>query len=364
MKQGNADNVVLSLTVSSLRLPMAVLVVFIHTQFATVMIYGQMAINSGQFPVYCFVEQILCSMMLRMAVPFFFFVSGYFFFKSGILTMRSYIDKLKRRANTLLLPYMVWNMLYMLLYFATQKFLPSYASGRNMMLLNYGFADWIRAFWVYSDGMPICGPLWFLRDLMLVMLFAPLLYFMLKKLKAFTLVVFAVLYLYCPIETDPSIPFLAAFYFSFGAWFSLRGSDFAATFSRYRWSLAAVCFILAVVDIDRWLNGVDAYYEIRELLVFVEMMMVIGFVAHSISKKRSIPVAATMAGAAFFVFAFHSMPIALARKLWVTLLPINELSLIVGLFVLPLLISAIGVGMYWLVRRYCAKFAVLLTGGR
>lgn len=94
------------------------------------------------------------------------------------------------------------------------------------------------------------------------------------------------------------------------------------------------------------------------------MMMVIGFVAHSISKKRSIPVAATTAGAAFFVFAFHSLPIALARKLWVTLLPINELSLIVGLFVLPLLISAIGVGMYWLVRRYCAKFAVLLTGGR
>ena len=116
MKQGNADNVVLSLTVSSLRLPMAVLVVFIHTQFATVMIDGQMTINSGQFPVYCFVEQILCSMMLRMAVPFFFFVSGYFFFKSGILTLRSYIDKLKRRANTLLLPYMVWNMLYMLLF--------------------------------------------------------------------------------------------------------------------------------------------------------------------------------------------------------------------------------------------------------
>ena len=363
MKQENADNAVLSLTVSSLRLPMAMLVVFIHTQFATVMIDGQMAVNSEHLPVYNFAELVLCNMIPRMAVPFFFFVSGYFFFKSGALTLRSYIDKLKRRARTLLLPYMMWNLVYVLLYFATQMFLPSYTSGRNKLVVEYSFTDWLNVFWVHCDGMPICGPLWFLRDLMLVILFAPLLYFMLKKFKAFTLVLFAVLYLYWPIETDPSIPFFAAFYFSFGAWFSLRGVDFAVMFSRHRWSLAAVCLILAVIEVVRWRSGVDCFYEVRELFVLVEMMMVIGFVAHHISNKRT-PLVAASAGGAFFVFAFHSMPLVLARKLWVTLLPINELSLIVGLFVLPLLISAIGVGMYWLVRRYCAKFSVLLTGGR
>lgn len=363
MKQENADNAVLSLTVSSLRFPMTILVVFIHTQFVTVMIDGQMVVNNEHLPVYGFAELVLCNMISRMAVPFFFFVSGYFFFNSGTLTFRSYIDKLKKRARTLLLPYIVWNLVYVLLFFATQMFLPSYTSGRNKLVVDYGFSDWLNVFWVHCDGMPICGPLWFLRELMLVMLVAPLLYFMLKKLKAFTLVAFAALYLYCPFETDPSIPFFAAFYFSFGAWFSIRGVDFAATFSRQRWSLAVVYFILAVVEVVCWYNGVNGFYEIRELLVFVGMMMVIGFVAHHISNKRKTLVATT-AGGAFFVFAFHSMPLVLARKLWVTLLPINELSLIVGLVVLPFVISAIGLGIYWMLRRYCAKFAVIFTGGR
>ncbi|MGM9803925.1 MAG: acyltransferase family protein [Muribaculaceae bacterium] len=357
------DKGVLSLTVSALRLPMAIGVVFIHISFSSVMVQGHFAIDRAQVPVYAIFEQLLCNQFVRIAVPFFFFVSGYFFFKEGNLTLRSYIAKLKRRAYTLLMPYMTWNMIYVLLYFVTQCFICSLTSGRNKLVVDYGLIDWLNVFWSLKDGMPICYPLWFVRDLMLVVVLSPLVYVLLQKLKVIALVVFALLFLYCPIDSEPALPLFGMFYFAFGAWFSLRRVDFTVAFSRHRWLLAVLYVILTLIDVLRWYNGVDGFYEIRELSLLVGLMMVIGFVAHYISRCGQVRVLAP-AGCAFFLFAFHSMPLNLASKLWLTTLPVTDGCLILGVILLPLLLSAIGIGLYLLLQRYASPVARLLTGGR
>lgn len=48
--------------------------------------------------------------MVETCVPFFFMISGYLFFRT--YQSNKWRDKLESRAKTLLVPYVVWNVLY------------------------------------------------------------------------------------------------------------------------------------------------------------------------------------------------------------------------------------------------------------
>ena len=64
----------------------------------------------------CFAVNIvityIISLVNKTGVPAFFFISGYLFF----LSKKSYGKKLKDRIHTLLIPYILWNLLLLLFY--------------------------------------------------------------------------------------------------------------------------------------------------------------------------------------------------------------------------------------------------------
>lgn len=103
-----------------------------------------------------------------ICVPIFFAISGYLFFRGFNLSMVK--GKLQRRIKSLLIPYLIWNSLYMI-------FL--------VILYKAGFMKEIP---IRIDLPGICrgilnaecSPLWFVRYLMLFMCLAPLTYFILR----------------------------------------------------------------------------------------------------------------------------------------------------------------------------------------
>jgi hypothetical protein len=68
------------------------------------------------------------------------------------------------------------------LFFLAQTLMPSLTSGASKPIMDYSALDWLKAFWAKDSpdpdkiGMPIDYPLWFIRDLMMVMLFSPVVY--------------------------------------------------------------------------------------------------------------------------------------------------------------------------------------------
>lgn len=148
------------------------MVVLIHARFTDISMGNVNYIfDLQQYPIYSNLSFLISKLIAGIAVPLFYVFSGYFFFyNTSSFTVNDYLGKLKKRVKTLLIPYIFWNLAVIAFYFAAQTFLPSMMSGNNKLIVDYTLVDWFRAFWNYNNEMPISYQLWFIRDLIVVVL--------------------------------------------------------------------------------------------------------------------------------------------------------------------------------------------------
>ena len=113
-------------------------------------------------------------------VPGFFFISGYLFY----LSKKSYLQKIQSRINTLLVPYLLWNLLLLALYLIAYAFgYPQDINGKS--IVNYGIIDYLRVFWdrgSYDNGnfTPLLCPLWYIRNLIILSVLSPLFFYLIR----------------------------------------------------------------------------------------------------------------------------------------------------------------------------------------
>lgn len=190
----------------------AAMVVFIHVWFSG-------AVGSSDWLAYEFVSEGLC----RWAVPFFFCASG-FFLAGHIGSSGWYQLELRKRFQSLLIPYVLWNIAYWAF----------------MLLLDVGVAvsqgrqvviqfDPVNVFGLNLSKMPICFPNWYLRSLILLVVLSPVLIALSKR--AMPLLMFfllcAVMHVFFPLTaTWPCLDYLfspiAGFWFLVGL--NMRGN--------------------------------------------------------------------------------------------------------------------------------------------
>lgn len=154
-------------TIKQLRLPLIVLITFAHSYSGVRVGYTLWGDGWDTYEVLkIVVSQTLC----KVAMPTFFVMSGYLFFANVTeWNAKTYLGKLRRRVKTLLIPYIVWNLLM--------------AIKLKTFSLNIFWAFWTEAGkqtdWVGNEQLmtaPVNMPLWFLRDLMVVALFTYYIY--------------------------------------------------------------------------------------------------------------------------------------------------------------------------------------------
>lgn len=68
-----------------------------------------------------FIKQALSNGIARAAVPLFFMFSGYLFWNKQDAPAYSYAALLKKKARTLLVPYILWTLLYSAFFFIAQS---------------------------------------------------------------------------------------------------------------------------------------------------------------------------------------------------------------------------------------------------
>lgn len=115
---------------------------------------------AGDYPQWLFSFEWGTLFWTDVAVPFFFFASGFFFMRSDYVANGTYFAMLRKKARTLLLPFVIWNLVggcVLCVYDSEGNLGDSFAS----CLHNFFYSQWY-------------GPLWYVRDLMLLMLAFPL----------------------------------------------------------------------------------------------------------------------------------------------------------------------------------------------
>lgn len=118
-----------------------------------------------------YIESFLCHGIFIAAVPVFFFFSGYLFFRN-ISTTKDVFNKMKTRAKSVLMPFLVWSALYLLI-FTIGSFTPFFSSEG----VSFAPLDILKGIVFYR----YCFPLWYMYQLVMFVLLTPLINVLLKK---------------------------------------------------------------------------------------------------------------------------------------------------------------------------------------
>ncbi|KAA6327374.1 hypothetical protein EZS27_023639, partial [termite gut metagenome] len=300
-------------TIDFLRFPLIVGVVFIHSSFSNgVNTGGINLIPDIPLPVYNLISNFFSQVLARLAVPLFYFFSGYLFFYKMNFSFSSYLKKIKSRINTLLIPYLFWNCVVVILFFSAQTLIPEMMSGANKLIAEFSIIDWIAAFWNHHEGYPICYQFWFIRDLMIVVLCTPLIFGIAKYLRLYGIIVLGILWYFSIGFSIPGFSITAFFFFSFGAWFSINKCNFVQdSNNRYYYLFMLLYPVLALTDL--FTKGVEWNTYIHHAGILTGILCITSLAAHFLNRgylhtNKFLP------RASFFVFAFHGMPLIFIIK--------------------------------------------------
>ena len=210
----------MSKTISFLRFPLICIVVFIHTDLSDIFMAGKQIVAAGEYTGYETFRRFLQQLFL-LAVPAFFAISGYLFFDwQGKFTKDVYAQKIRKRVKTLLVPYLLWNLIVWAVNTLGPLLLPSLAAGRGATLADYDISRFLMAFWDNGGGKPVCIQLWFLRDLIVTCLLSPIIYRGLEYGRHWFLLLLAALFLTDILPNITGVNIAAVFPFALGAWWN------------------------------------------------------------------------------------------------------------------------------------------------
>lgn len=347
-----------SQTITALRFPLIVAVVMLHTYIVDKPIGGYIYVKGGQFPIFDLIEHVFRVEIANMAVPLFFFISGYLFFSGTSFSKKVYQEKLKRRFYSLFIPYIFWNTAFMLFITGIAVIYPTWLAEKQNML-GMSLTEFLNAFWNLNQGLI---PLWFIRDLMVINLLSPLLYWLLKKTGILFLSFMCLLWLFQIGQWLPGIGLRASFFYAFGAWFSIHKLGFVEVLRKYERQIYLISISLIFLDTYLWSHHVSCpiLFQLSQIIG----PLAIALLVSKLLVQNRIKANAFLAESSFFVFAFHMFIIKIPTIYWVRILPINTFSTIGILFIIPILTSLICVIIYKCINLFFPHFTGLIMGRR
>lgn len=150
------------------------MVVFIHS-YSEEFVYQGNEVILATAPWVDWMKYIISKIISDCAVPGYFFLSGMLLFRKDV----RWKDNIMKKMRTLMIPYLLLNTIWIGAFYVAQHIgaLHSLFSGARKFIAEWTWKDWVRAYTVYSDisTSPFVSPLWFMRDLFLMNLLAPVL---------------------------------------------------------------------------------------------------------------------------------------------------------------------------------------------
>lgn len=292
-----------SRVVSFLRFPLIVAVIFIHCN---------LLVKNPELetmPVFYFLVYITMKLVC-IAVPLFFFISGLLFFKEGFLDFALYQKKLKSRVRTVLIPYLLWNIIYFIIVAIMQLIKPDTLILLHKHIVDFRWQDFLWIFWDISqitglaDDQRACivGAFWFLQCLFVLFLLSPVIYYIIKYLRHFVLLIIGILYFTDFIPEMPGIQCNAIVYYMLGAYFSIMKIDFIALFRRIPIQIHII-FIIGALLVSYWFNENNTVYNITDLFLQAGIFAVIAYMIENHRWKEN----KYLISSVFFVFAVHRL---------------------------------------------------------
>lgn len=362
-----------------LRFPLAIIIVAVHVFNSNSISVQNRIYEVSSFSLYNDFLLFVDGFLRGISVPVYFFISGYVFF-IGVneFTKDVYFKKIRNRIFTLLIPFIIWNIAEIMIGIAKCLYSDSLSFASNGVELNLTFKNFLSCFWrcngelfwsiaptgerVAAGGspFPINSPLWFIRDLMIIVCITPLIHYILKRTKYFFIAVMTVLFFIPNIH----VPYLSAFlFFSMGAYLSIYKKDMVKEFGRH-FKISMIIYPLFSL-----LSIIATIHNCVALPYIFKQVSIIGFLvfAYNISicilQNTNINPGRTLPAASFFIYVAHSLIFQRATKLMFMFLnPDNSIE-VISAYILSVAFTVLSLlFVFILMKKYTPRILQFVTG--
>jgi hypothetical protein len=302
----------------------------------------------------------------RTSIPVSFIAVGYLVFKCTDKIDFNFYKNYRQTLLVLIVPYLVWNLIS---YFSIHHTLEFGFPLIKSLILSFGF----YSLSFKTINLPSDAPIWFVRDIMGLILISPALFYMIKKLGFITMSSF---FFFWFIGKGPifisGFSSIALFFFSLGSFFAIKKIDINRLIC-YKNVLLIITIVFCILDVItlKLVPASDnmAYHQhyiniIHNVYLLTSSMAFLVWIAYYIGGNK-LNNFRKFENSAFIIFAFP----------WIVLTPINtfflklynvpyyitpgyELLIYVSVYILLVLLS---LGLYYVLSK--SKFTrIAFTG--
>lgn len=321
-----------------LRFPLAIMVIFLHIdptpQVATLR-FDWTATDGTPLYYMCV---LTVDTLALIAVPCFFFISGYLFFVNAETLNRSYyLHKLRRRVHTLLIPYIIWNILAAAYLWLTQDI--------------YYSPLWL----VFT--LPANFPLWFLRDLIVLIIASPLIGSLASRTGRVGFIILSFFLLSNLVPTLVVCRFLSFYFFYLGAFCSLRNYcfDFPSCRRNSLYVWAVILFLGSILSF-----GTSYAPHITALYLVVGVISAVLIARYFV--QRGVRIIPLLSSASFFVYVTHKLGMTFVAKQLFSWLPQTAYTQTIRFLTAPFITAGLCLLIYMVWDRISPQTLSLFTG--
>ena len=331
-----------SKTISYIRFPLIVLIVYIHNQGMGTPL-GEVSISWANFSdidAYNLLRLVITEVIARAAVPAFFILSGYlFFFGKTSFSRETWLTALKKRFWTLFVPFVLWNIIAVCftIAFCRIKGLPSGLNFVRIFLNEGNPSTWMDVFGnTHTLCYPLDIPLWYIRDLIVLCICSPIIYLFVKHVpKLFIVVLFFFAITGYNLDVI-GFNYNAFLFFSIGSYVGIRQKNIVELGRRFKVPILILTFGLIVLFIYLRSIGETQYW--LNSFFFICFFMSLVVVVAGLIQHGSVRLHPLLVKSVFFVFALHHMPYFMALPLpWLKLFPSSTLVFVGDYLLTPII---------------------------
>lgn len=361
-----------------LRFPLAVVVLSVHVFSTQGLSFSGQEVDFNNYPVFMELNNFIDAFLRSQSVPIYYFISGYVFF-IGLQAWNNekYKNKLKNRVKSLLIPYIIWNSIFILqliltIYSPFGKYLAQEST------FNPSFQNILSCFWMYDGNLagvsetmyeankllPINVPLWFIRDLLIMVICAPLLYQLVKRTKIAIVAILGILWgaHQVGISFPFYFPYAAAFFFSWGAYMSINGIDMIAEFGKYAKTSLALYIIFSILYVIAAHLYPDALKAIKGANIIVGLVfaynLAVFLIKRGICKSNKF-----LSASSFFIYIAHALLCGKVLKLlFLAIKPANDFTLISVYLLAIVLTTLLLLLAFKLMQKYTPRLLSIVAG--
>lgn len=282
---------------------MSILVIYIHAN--NLHYYGLQ--NSSGNIAYIIVK-IIGTVLGGVAVPFFFMISGYWFFRFNIFNHNStdiLKSKMKKKVNTVLIPYIIWNCFGMVFYMVVTRIPTLSGMMNNGKIIGITLENVLSGVFLHKYYFIFL----YMQDLIILTILTPVFILMLRK-KYISIIGMGIIFLVTYFDVNiPLINSSSVWFFLIGGFLAVYYQEFFEKKSEksYLWFLLFILYMIVMYFEIPVIAKIG--YLISPFVMWKAMDFIIG--EKQLNQKVS-----WFKKQSFFIYAVHVIPVTVVGHIF------------------------------------------------